>query len=225
MGKNLGERPAALGLGHVPFGDRQADLLAKLGRARANPAQRADDQNVRPTGTNFFSDMGNQSVRVRKGRNRRGDPAFRLCRPAESRHSRACKPCPVAECRDTASAVVGQILQIVERPAACVEPVQKHLARRLALVGMAKHDVAVRQGRAVVGKLFEAKDDRVLRRGSPASFRCDRGPCCAVAVDRNGSLAAFLDGDGDLDFRSGDHADVDARITEGLEHFGGDARV
>ncbi len=87
------------------------------------------------------------------------------------------------------------MLQIVECPAACAEPFQKNLARRLALVSVSKHDVAVWQGCAIVGKLFEAKDDGVAWRGSPASFRCDRGSRCAVAIDRNGPLAALLDGD------------------------------
>ena len=72
-------------------------------------------------------------------------------------------PRPIAKGRNPATAFVHQILQIIQRPAPGLEPLKENATRGLALVGMAEHDVAVGEGRAVLGQFLQAEDDGVCR--------------------------------------------------------------
>jgi hypothetical protein len=112
---------------------------------------------------------------------------------------------PVAEGGDAAAIFVHQVFKIVKRAAPGLEALQQFAARRLALVGMAEHDVAVGEGRAILGQFLQAEDDRVGGGLGPKVFGRDLAACRDVAVDRDGADRGFFDrhADAGLDQRGG----------------------
>ena len=130
-------------------------------------------------------------------RDRAADAATLLRRPALERNGRAREARPVAEGGNPAPGIVDQVFEVIERAATRLEPLQQHPARRLALVGMAEHDVAVGERRAVLGEFLEAEDDGVGRRRGPGILGRDRTACLPVAVDADGANRTLLDGDPD----------------------------
>ena len=116
--------------------------------------------------------------------------------PAHQRHSRTGITRPIAERRDTSAVGVCQIFQIIKRAAACLEPLQQTLTGGLALVGVTEQNVPVAQRRVLFGKFFQTEDDRILGRGGPRRLWHDGRTGIAIAVNRNGALAAFFDRQG-----------------------------
>ena len=144
--RDFGEGAAMGGFGHVPFCDRHAHFAAKVRRAGADPAKRADDDGLGGGDVGHGrAQVADQGGFLRVAGDRAADRAVLLRLPAFQRDSRSGIARPIAKGGDAAAGVVQQVFQIVQRAAALAEPLQQGPARRLPLEGMAEHDVPVAQ--------------------------------------------------------------------------------
>ena len=196
MGQHLREWSTRGGFRHIPFCCRHPHRLTKIGRTRANPPQGPDDKCGRAAGPQchqLLLQCHQHVVRAPIGRDSRGNSALLLRDPADQRHRRPCVSRPIAKGGNTSPVRFGQVFQIIKRPTASPEPVQQDLARGLPLVGMAKHDVPVAQGRAVLRQFLEAKDDRIVGGINPGKLRRNRAASGGVICDGQDPLGAFLD--------------------------------
>ena len=113
-------------------------------------------------------------------------------RPTFERNGRPGISSPIAKSRDPASGVIGEILQIIEPPAAALKPLEQARAIRLAFIGMTKHDVALHQRAVVFRQLFQAKDNCIFGSVAP---RSRRGQAARRVIGKwNGAGRIFFQG-------------------------------
>ena len=129
--------------------------------------------------------------------NRSGNPAPVLRRPAFQGNRGPGVSGPIAKGGHPPAGFIYQIFKVIQRPAPGDEPVQQNTPCGLALVGMAEHDVAVRQRRAILGQFLQTEDDRICRGLGPKIPGDDLAARSPVAVNGNGADMAFLDADTD----------------------------
>ena len=185
MLKDFREGAAMRGFRHVPFGDHDAHGLQEVCRTSADTAKRADHDGIGPSVRHIVQlscKICDQRILVCVDTNGTASLTALLCGPAFQRDRRTRIAGPIAESSNPAAVFLDQIFQIVKRTAALAEPAQELLAGVLSLEGMAEHDVAMRQGGAILGQLFETKDDRVPGRFRPAVFRRDLATRIDIAL-------------------------------------------
>ncbi len=196
MIKDLRERPAMGGLCYVPAGDGDAQSRAKIARPTAHPAQGPDDQRAvaaRVDLGEFFGQCGFQGFGVSVGRNRPASLPAQLRDAAFDRGGCPGETRPIAKGGNAAAIDIGQILQIQQGAATGLEPLQQFAARGLALVGVAEHDVGMRQGRLVFGQLLQTKDHGIARGVGPAMGGDDLAARLRIGGDGDHPAVAVFD--------------------------------
>ena len=186
-------------LGHVPARCWHTHGGAQVRGPGANPPERANNERrwaMCASGHQIRLQIRQQVVGAGIAAYGSGQCAVLLRRPAFQCHGRTCISCPVSKGRHASPGRVHQVFEIIKRAAARAEAAQQCLARRLALVGVAEHDVTVGQGRAALGQFLEAKDDRAVGGLGPCARWRNVRSGCAVAVSGDATAGAVFDRDG-----------------------------
>ncbi len=194
MGQHLREWPPGCGFGQIPARRGYSDGAAQIRRPCADTSQCADNQRAWCCVERGACSVC-QGICGGKGTDGSHDLAALLRAPCHNGQSRARVSGPIAERRNAPACFIDQIFQIQKRAAARLEAVQQHAAGRLAFVGVAKHDVAVAQGRAVVWQFLEPEYDRVIWRIDPTAIFGTVTASGAVVFDGDAAFGRILDDD------------------------------
>ena len=191
MRQNFREWSTLRSFRDIPAGHFSAHGVAKITRSAAHAAQRPDNNHLwAHIRAEIFGDIFLQGPCRRKGLQRSAQRAAACRRPAFERNGRPGISSPIAEGCDATPGVIGEIFQIIKPSAPTLKPLQQAHAVRLALIGMAEHDVPVHQRAVVFWQLFQSKDDRILGGRAPGSCRGQAAP--NVIGQRNSPRRIFF---------------------------------
>ncbi len=186
MRQNFRERPARGGLCHIPFGHITAHRRQQICRPGAHTAQRPDHNRRgarRAQRIQLRAKICQQRLFATINPNRAANFATLLRRPALERHRRPGITGPIAKSGHTTPGLIHQIFKVIQCAATSLKTLEQRNTRVLSFESMAKHDVAMRQRRAVFWQLFKAEDNGVLGGLRPAVLRGNLTACGFVTLN------------------------------------------